>query len=55
MSSGLYLFIMLGVILLVTFISIPSLFRKKCPNCGTKNWIEADTCKKCGISIEEKE
>ena len=52
-SSNLYLAIMLGVILTITAVSIPSLFRKKCPNCGSKNWIEAKVCKKCGVAFQE--
>ncbi len=52
-SSNLYLVIMLGVIFLITAVSVPSLFRKKCPRCGAKNWIEAKVCKKCGVAFQE--
>lgn len=54
MSGKLYLLIMLGVIFLITAVSIPSLFRKKCPNCGAKNWIESKTCKKCGTVFNDE-
>ena len=53
MTSTLYLIVMLGIIILVTLLSVPSLFRKACPDCGTKNWLEAKTCKKCGKTFAE--
>ena len=53
MSSGMYLAIMLGVIVLATVISLPSLLRKKCPKCGCRNWLEAAECRECGVPFPE--
>ncbi len=52
MSSGVYLGIMLGVIAVCTGLAIPSLFRQKCPKCGTRNSLEAKQCKRCQTPFE---
>jgi len=39
---------MVGIILTVALISVPSLFAKRCPTCGQKNPLEARTCRVCG-------
>jgi hypothetical protein len=38
---------MVGVIVLVTAISVPSLFWKKCSACGARNALDARACKQC--------
>ena len=55
MSKTLYLVIMLGIIAVITIASVPSLFRKTCPKCGSRNWLEAKTCKQCGTAFREVE
>lgn len=54
MTKMLYLALMLGIIGLITALSVPSLFRKKCPKCETRNGIEARTCKECGAPFPEE-
>jgi|GEM_PF-580929 len=54
MSGGLYLAVMLGIIAVVTGVSVPSLFRKKCPTCGARNGLDARMCKKCGAAFSEE-
>lgn len=53
LSKTLYLVLMLGIIGLVTLVSVPSLFRRKCTKCGAKNSIEARVCKSCGAPFPE--
>ena len=53
-TKMLYLALMLGIIGLITALSVPSLFRKKCPKCETRNGIEARTCKECGAPFPEE-
>jgi len=55
LSKTLYLVIMLGIIAVITIASVPSLFRKACPKCGMKNWLEAKACKQCGAPFPESE
>ncbi len=43
----LYLVVMVGVMLVVVLISVPSLFTKRCPQCGHKNPLEASRCRSC--------
>ena len=54
-SSTIYLVIMVGIIALVTAVSVPSLFWKKCPACGKHNHLDAETCKACGAEFPEGE
>jgi len=49
----LYLAVMLGIIVVVFAASVPSLFRKKCRQCGAKNGLEARACKQCGAAFPE--
>ena len=55
MSKTLYLVIMLGIIAVITIASVPSLFRKTCPKCRSRNWLEAKSCKQCGTPFREVE
>lgn len=55
MSANIYLGVMLAIIALVTAVSVPSLFRKRCPRCGAKNSLDAKTCKKCTAVFPEDE
>lgn len=48
MDLTLYLVVMVGIILTVVLISVPSLFTRRCPKCGHKNPLEAQTCRACG-------
>jgi hypothetical protein len=50
-----YLVIMLVIIGGITVISVPSLFRRKCPQCGGKNHVEAKVCEHCGTAFPEDE
>jgi ribosomal protein L40E len=50
----LYLVIMVGIIALVTAVSVPSLFLKKCPHCGKRNGLEARICRACGADLPEE-
>ncbi|MBI5095664.1 MAG: hypothetical protein HZB26_24915 [Candidatus Hydrogenedentes bacterium] len=47
-EEGMYLYAMLAVIVIVTVIAAPSLFRKKCRSCGARSGLDAKTCGKCG-------
>ncbi|MBW7864049.1 MAG: hypothetical protein GX580_17455 [Candidatus Hydrogenedens sp.] len=47
----LYLAVMVGVITLVTLVSVPSLFTRRCPKCGARNRIEARHCRACGLAL----
>ena len=55
MSTEVYLWVMVGIIALVTFISVPSLFLKKCPSCSRRNGLDAKICKACGAAFPEDE
>lgn len=47
MDVSFYLIIMVGIVFVVAVLSIPTLFMKKCPNCGKRNFLEATVCKAC--------
>lgn len=49
-----YLAVMLGVIAVIAIVVIPSLLRKKCPNCGTRNSLDASVCSECGELFPDK-
>ena len=51
----LYLFIMLTIIVAVAAVGVPSLFTKKCPNCGARNSLAADKCKRCAAAFPYEE
>lgn len=55
MSTEVYLWVMVGIIAVVTCISVPSLFWKKCPQCGKRNGLDATVCKACGADYPEDE
>jgi len=46
---------MVGIIALVTLISVPSLFVKRCPKCGRRNFLDVRACKYCGAVFQENE
>ncbi len=48
-----YLFIMVSITLLITFITVPSLFFPKCKFCGKRNIISRTHCKYCDKKIEQ--
>jgi len=54
-TANLYLALMLGVMAVCLIVSIPSLFRKKCPNCGVRNGLDAKTCKSCQVPFAEED
>mgnify|MGYP001496506740 CR=1 FL=1 len=51
----LYLMVMVGIITVVTLISVPSLFLKRCPKCGKRNLLSDAICKACGAELPEHE
>jgi len=53
-SAAVYLAVMLGVIAVVTAVSVPSLFWKKCPRCGARNGLDNQTCKRCDAAFPEE-
>lgn len=53
MTPTVYVAVMLGVILLITIAVTPSLFRKKCSECGARNSLDAKTCAKCGAPFAD--
>ena len=55
MPGKIYLFVLLGVIALVTVIAVPSLFRKKCMKCGARNPLDATECGGCGAPFTEED
>lgn len=57
MPVNVYLAVMVAIILFITLISVPSLFLKKCPQCGRRNPVDAAECKACGgeLPIDEDE
>lgn len=54
-ASTLYLTVMVGIITLITAISVPSLFLKKCPKCGKRNLLNLNVCKACGAELPDTE
>lgn len=54
LDAKLYLLVMLGVIGVITAVSVPSLFSKRCSQCGSRNWLEASVCKKCGVAFPKE-
>jgi hypothetical protein len=53
MSSGLYLVVMLGIIVLLIGIIVPALFWRKCPSCRARNGLDALLCRRCGHELDE--
>lgn len=53
MTPGLYVALMAGVIVLMTAITIPFVFFKKCPSCGVRNGLDATECRKCKAAFSE--
>lgn len=49
----LYLMVMVSIITVVTLISVPSLFLKRCPKCGKRNLLNESVCKACGAKLPE--
>ncbi|HOK10040.1 MAG TPA: hypothetical protein PLT82_10720 [Candidatus Hydrogenedens sp.] len=47
-----YLFIMVGITLTVTLITVPSLFFPKCKICGHRNPVGRTFCSHCKNKIE---
>ena len=48
MSPGLYLIVMVGIIVGLVLVIVPSLIFKKCSSCSARNVIDADQCRTCG-------
>ena len=48
MSDGIYVVIMLSVVLVVGIVCVPSMFRRKCAECGKNNPLDATRCVACG-------
>jgi hypothetical protein len=53
MRENLYLFVMLAIILVMVLVTVPSLFRAKCPRCGARNRLDAKQCAKCGEALPD--
>jgi ribosomal protein L40E len=49
----LYLSVMLTIIALATLITLPSMMRKRCSECGARNGLEAKACQSCGAVFPE--
>lgn len=47
LSETAYLVVMVSIIAVVALVSVPGLFRKRCPQCGAWNALEAENCSKC--------
>lgn len=47
MSETAYLVVMVSIIAVVALVSVPGLFRKRCPECGAWNGLEANNCSHC--------
>lgn len=46
-NSIIYLAVMLGVIVILTAVFVPTLLWKKCAACGARNPLDAAECKQC--------
>lgn len=46
-SETAYLVVMVSIITVVALVSVPGLFRKRCPECGAWNGLEAINCSHC--------
>ena len=55
MFKAIYIVVMLGVIVVVTAISVPSLIHKKCPKCRARNSLDATHCTACGEAFPESD
>lgn len=47
MSETAYLVVMVSIITVVALVSVPGLFRKRCPECRAWSPLEAKSCSKC--------
>lgn len=47
MSSALYVVIMLGIMALISAVTLPAMLWKKCPNCRKRNDLDAEQCTEC--------
>jgi hypothetical protein len=47
MPGAVYLAVMLGIIILIAVWVVPSVIRKRCPKCGTRNSLDAVACVTC--------
>lgn len=55
MFTTVYLAVMLGVILVIALVCVPSLLRKKCRDCGARNRLEAKQCSQCGALFPDED
>ena len=53
MNHPVYLAVMLGVILVIAALVIPSLVRKKCSACGARNSLDAKACTTCNAPFPD--
>ena len=53
MSATVYVILMLAIIVVCTLVSVPPLFFRKCPKCGTRNYLEAEKCKACEAPLPD--
>ena len=55
MDKTVYLVVMSGIIVAMCAVTIPSLFRKKCSECGTRNALDAKECARCKARFPDDE
>ena len=54
-TTTIYLLVMVGIIAVVTAVSVPSLFFRKCPACGKRNAVDADRCRACSAALPQED
>ena len=52
-GDAMYLVVMLAVIAVVAIVGVLKLFRKRCPDCGKPNTLDALECEQCGRAFED--
>jgi len=47
-SDGMYLTLMLGALVILIVVLVPTMFFERCGGCGTRNGLDVLRCRKCG-------
>jgi uncharacterized OB-fold protein len=50
-----YLIVMVAIVVVVSAVTMPSLFFKRCGKCGVRNFVDTTACKKCGEPFPAEE